>query len=419
MSWQDRIRDLAWTSPTGRRFVFAFEDLEQSFEKKGEAVDFINADETLARDYGATGRQFPVRLYQTGPDCDLNAREFDNALHERGFGQLEYPLSGTYDVVVIGKVTRRDDLVTAGNQVVWELTFTETTDLLAPTRSQDVDQQISDYQTTYEDQLITEVQSDTRISGFVTEANLKAEYTKGLAESKQSMLQTLKTMEQKARKNIFGFYDSVTSSIDLLIQDPYTLAAQSLLTVKAVSEMPADAVRKVTGYVDLLQRIIGPLGAPTVLTPADGPGAVATFAQRRLFAGAAASGLITAARRGPWTTKTQALTAAITIQDQVRQFRAWVESNVESLAGLGSVNSYDDQDLNRAANLAAGSLVELSFGLLQERVLVTDRAWGLVPLCARLYGEIDDHLDQLITQNDLSGSEILEIPRGRSIVYYN
>jgi hypothetical protein len=68
--------------------------------------------------------------------------------------------------------------------------------------------------------------------------------------------------------------------------------------------------------------------------------------------------------------------------------------------------------------LTAGHLVETSFTLLQERRIVLDRERTIIDLAAELYGSVDDRLDLLINSNDLTGSEILELPRGRTIVYY-
>jgi len=60
----------------------------------------------------------------------------------------------------------------------------------------------------------------------------------------------------------------------------------------------------------------------------------------------------------------------------------------------------------------------LSFSLKQERSIVLDRARTIVDISAELYGEVDAQLDFLINSNNLSGSEILEVPKGREIVYY-
>lgn len=68
--------------------------------------------------------------------------------------------------------------------------------------------------------------------------------------------------------------------------------------------------------------------------------------------------------------------------------------------------------------MAAGMVVSQSFTLKQERALVLSRDRGLVELVAELYGTIDAELDFFISSNNLSGSDILSIPKGRTVVYY-
>ncbi len=63
-------------------------------------------------------------------------------------------------------------------------------------------------------------------------------------------------------------------------------------------------------------------------------------------------------------------------------------------------------------------MIEISFSLKAERRITLDRARTIIDLSAELYGEIDGSLDALINNNALSGSEIFELPRGRTIVYY-
>lgn len=76
------------------------------------------------------------------------------------------------------------------------------------------------------------------------------------------------------------------------------------------------------------------------------------------------------------------------------------------------------QALQQSTALAAGYLVGLSFTLAQERRVTLDRARTIVDLAAELYGTVDDTLDFLIDTNDLSGDEIIELPAGRTVVYY-
>ena len=74
--------------------------------------------------------------------------------------------------------------------------------------------------------------------------------------------------------------------------------------------------------------------------------------------------------------------------------------------------------LRRFVAIAAGFLVEISFTLKQEFRITLDRPRTIIDLAAELYGEVDGQLDFLISSNNLTGSEILDLPRGREIVYY-
>ncbi len=70
---------------------------------------------------------------------------------------------------------------------------------------------------------------------------------------------------------------------------------------------------------------------------------------------------------------------------------------------------------------AAGFLVEISFTLAQERTLKLDRHRTPVDLVAELYGTfgvLDERLDFFINSNALVGLDILEVPKGREVVYY-
>lgn len=74
--------------------------------------------------------------------------------------------------------------------------------------------------------------------------------------------------------------------------------------------------------------------------------------------------------------------------------------------------------LQNAGALASGYLVEYSFSLIQERRLVLGRSRTIVDLAGQIYGSVDDRLNQLIDINGFTGDEIVEVPRGREVVYY-
>jgi hypothetical protein len=125
-----------------------------------------------------------------------------------------------------------------------------------------------------------------------------------------------------------------------------------------------------------------------------------------------------------FATKTEAVGAADKILSQLDAAVSWRDSGFQAVGQTGGVSTSQVdtgeayQALQRAASLAAGFLIQLSFSLIPERAIVLDRARTIIDVAAELYGSVDDRLDFLIDTNDLSGNEILELPAGRKIVYY-
>ena len=52
MAWQDRIVEAAYTSPSGERLTFDYENVSKSVEKKTTAFEFPDADGTFVQDLG-------------------------------------------------------------------------------------------------------------------------------------------------------------------------------------------------------------------------------------------------------------------------------------------------------------------------------------------------------------------------------
>ena len=74
--------------------------------------------------------------------------------------------------------------------------------------------------------------------------------------------------------------------------------------------------------------------------------------------------------------------------------------------------------LQQAVALTTGFLVQVSFTLRQERTRILERDRTVHDLVGELYGRVDEEIDFFINSNGLTGSEILELPKGKEIVYY-
>jgi hypothetical protein len=411
--WMDRLRDkVVYNSPSGVRLSADYEDVRQDVDKHTAAFNFADADGTYIQDSGHSGRRYPLRLFFWGDDYDLESETFLDALLERGTGRLEHPTYGTRDVVPFGTITRRDDLKTAANQAVFEVTFWETTGIIFPANQADpaasVLTAVDEYTAAASEEFADGVTLDTAIQ----RVSLKGAYETTLG-TVSSVLRTVAAEQDNVRQQFDAIKDSITAGIDTLINDPLALAFQTILLVQTPALFAEGIKARLVAYSDLLDTITAGDGASP---GADSPREINAFRSNDLYALGLVSGSIVSSVNAQFITKPEALEAAEKLLDELDQATLWREAAFTSFGGIDTGAAY--QQLQEAAALAAGFLVEISFSLKQERRIVLDRARTIIDLSAELYGDIDSQLDFLITSNDLTGSEILELPKGREIVYY-
>lgn len=392
MSWEDRLREAAYTSPSGVRVPFQYENVTRAFTKKTAAYDFPDADGTFVQDLGTTSRRFPLRVIFWGPDYDQDAEQFEKALAERGPGLLEHPAYGAVTAVPFGTVTRRDDLKTAANQAVIEVEFFETVGLAYPATQDDAAAEIEDAVEAFNEAAAEEFSESSDYSGALSQAEARGGFVALLDQAKAGL--------SDLSDDVGAVYDSIDSSIDTLIADPLTLAFQTIQLL----ESPGRAASLVSDRLEAYRAL-----ADSILS-GDGAG---NYATDDLYASTTVAGAVLSVTGATFETKPETLSAAEDVLALFDDVVAWRETNAP---GVDTGGAY--QQLQRAVALTVGYLVELSFTLKQERRVVLDRARTVVDLVAEIYGSVDDRIDFFINSNRLTGSEIMEIPRGRLIVYY-
>jgi len=413
MAWTDRLNAAAYTSPGGTRQTFEYEDVRRSVEKKTTAFDFPDADGTYVQDLGNTGRQYPLRLFFWGPDYDLAVAAFESLLLERGAGRLEHPAYGTVEVVPFGTITRRDDLKTAANQAVLDVTFWETIGIIYPTGQTDPGSSVLSAVDAYNAAVSEQTAAALDLSAPSSLASFKNTYG-ALLDTAEAGLQAVADTQDGVRRQFDAISDSINRGIDVLVSTPLDLVFQTTLLIQAPGRAASDISARLDAYNGLASSLLSGDGA-VVSGGGDAQGAN-TFYARDVFASSYVSGSVVSAVNAQFETKAAALTAAESILGQLSNVEAWREQNYAALAAVDTGGAY--QRLQEAVALTAGFLVGISFSLKQERAVVLDRARTIVDLSAELYGSVDDQLDFLISSNSLTGSEILELPEGRRIVYY-
>lgn len=392
MTWQDRLKEGAYNSPSGERHVFAYEDLSRSFDKKTSSHDFPNADGTYVQDNGRTGRKYPITAYFSGPNCDTDADAFEESLGETGRGKLEHPIYGTVDVVPFGTVTRNDSLKSAANQSVVEVTFWETLPLIYPIPQADPASNVLGAAAGVAGGL-----ADLPLVSNFQEFKAKFENTLTMVQSVLGKITDIKNAVESAVRKAKSYLDQGVEGI-----------LGAITTVVEIMALPSTIVSsfksKLASYQVMLDQVLG------------GSQDSATYESGRIFAAAIVTAQAVVAVESEFQSGAEALSAADTILSTFEDVNTWNDSLTSELSLIDTGQSYR-ATLDVAA-LTAGYLVQISFTLKKERKIILTRSRTIIDLAAELYGEVDSILDFFINSNEFTGSEIMEVPKGRGVLYY-
>lgn len=418
MTWRDRLRpEAAFTSASGQRLVFKYEDVEELAAARGTVFEYPDVSGAYVQRSGQGPRRYPIRAFFSGSDCDLLGDAFFEMVLEDGVGRLEHPRYGAHDVVALGEVAKRDDLKSAANQTVVEVTFWKTLGSAFPEPGVDVPSLLAASLDSFNVAASGRFGTATSLSSTVARVNMRASSLNALAKVRGS-LRSVASASSSTLRTFDGISSSINQGIDALVAQPVSLALQFSRLVQTPGRALASIQARLEGYANLIDSLfrLSPEGD-------SGVGGLETledtrnrFALSDHLALSAVSGSALSCAENQFSTRPQAIAAAEELLRQLDLVIAWRDERADDLSVIDTGESF--QAIQELVSLTAGYLIQVSFSLLPERALVTDRARTMIDLCAELYGSIDDRLDFFIDSNDLSGDEILEIPAGRRLVYY-
>ena len=431
MAWQDRLREAAYNSPGGTRRTFHYEDVSRKTPKRTTAFQFPQVDGAYIQDNGLGPRSYPLRVFFWGDNHDIEATSFELMLFERGVGKLEHPFYGTFDVVPFGDISRRDDLKSAANQTVIEITFMTTLGVVYPSAGVNPKNEIQ--AALDASKLASAEQYADQMD--VSQAVLRASSGAGIKNMLLSTSAALNSVSRATLAVTREFRESestINLGIDVLVGQPLQIAGLIANLVTLPGRALAGIRDRLVAYGILADDIYGDdLGNPAqtlinqTFLPLRTSDISNGFLNSNLFSINAVNGKIVSVLNHEFSTKPEAIEAAENILTALDDHIAWRDEGFEALKtipdlAIAQIDTGESiQALQEVAALTAGFLVEVSFSLTPERRIVLDRPRTIVDLAGELYGSIDDRLDFMISTNNLTGSEILELPRGTSVVYYS
>lgn len=393
--------------------------MSRETERRTAEFSFNGLDGVYIQDNGHGARKYPLRCIFSGNDHDRIATQFEDSLLTKGVGELEHPLYGTFPVVPVGSITRRNDLVAEANQSVVEVTFSTTLASVYPSGQgfpvSELQASISDFDLA----AALQFSQTVSLSSAVQKASIKSVVRSALAEVRSGFEQLSGPLAQ-ARRTVAEQQALINESIDVLVGAPLNLGQQLVNFALTPSRAFAGYIGRLEGYGRMIDGILRNFSS----TSGDDSQLLVTIEAKRnelrvadLMALSAVAGSVNSIVDQKYSTRPEALQAAETILNQMDLVVAWRDKRFDALGLTDTGEAY--QAVQKAVAQAAGYLVESSFSLVPERRIVLDRARTILDVCGQLYGSTsNDRIDFLINSNSLSGDEILELPRGRVISYY-
>lgn len=417
--WRSRVKPGIYTSPSGLPIEFTFVDLSRVTRKRTRVFDYSGVDDSYVQDNGIGARTYPIRCIFNGPNHDRLATSFEASLAERGPGELQHPLYGKFRAIPLGEFTRRNDLVESANESIVEVTFSTTLVDIYPAALgfpvNEILASIDGFDLSAADAFATLAELQT----VARQANFKSALRASLA-TVRGAFDSVSGVTSEARRAIQDNENLLNEAVDTLIGTPLVLAQQILGFVAAPGRLISGLGSRLEGYgrmIDNMIAVYGPRDSDVGLLDKSRADLANSLRLADLILLAGSTNMSRAAVEERASSRSSALSSALTILERLDDVTAWRDARMGSLVLSDPPQPY--ADALDAASRAAGYLVQNSYSLLPERRLALDRPRNFVELCAELYGSVSNEtLDRFIADNDLGGDEFFEFQRGRVVVYY-
>ncbi len=411
MSWSDRLQIAAYTSPSGSRFEFEYENVSIESDKKTSEFLFPERDGAFIQDLGRGGRRFPSIFFFSGEDYDIISDLFLEALEEKGIGKLEHPKYGTRAVVPTGTITRRDDLVTRSNQAAFNITFSETIENITfPESVENQETIIRESVNNFETEAAAQFANDIEIVTASESIDIQNELGEQLTETDNALNALAQTDEET-----FTAYQTVKVSyennIPNILTDPITIGQQGIILQRIPGTIKGRFETKLDAYSGIINTIASQIYEPLSIS----------FIPRNKFfislknAYTAIVALSESMLTTIFNTRPEAIKASEGILDLYNFLQDWQDDNIASMEVIDTGESYDN--MTQVISQSVSYLIALSFDLPVERRVILGEDRNMVEFIAEIYGDLEK-LDFFIQTNNLNADEMEILPIGRSVVFY-
>ena len=419
MSYRDNLRPGSFVSPSGTEHFFKFNDLTRSKGKKASVSEILDSDESVAQDQGNASPAYPMDVFFTGEDYDVEADFFWQALSERyspeNPGILKHPRWG--DVTVMPMSFSQSESFVSGAQVgKFNVEFRQTFKIAYPTT--DLNTETEALRNINKMKKATDVDRIKKDAGNL--AKLKNKITAAVKVISDSLKSIVETQEGAIAK-----FEAIQAGIDSVIDDIGTNLFNIVAATQTLMLFPGrifdDTLAKINGYYDMIVGLIDTFTDEDEGVPED---RLNNAIMLELLAGMGSAALSEAALFTDYPTKQEASDGIAIVEAGYNTVNAAIENSVELATDVDMENSYlvDHnyvtymQQTVKAINLI---ILTQSFDLKIEKRITLKEPSDMVTLCAKYYNSVENEtIDFFLTTNELIGDEFIEISPGRELVFY-
>ena len=419
MSWVDRLLVASYISPSGITFNFQYENVSAEFDKKTTTFIFPNVDGALIQDMGAGESRYPLQVIFSGENYDLESRRFWNATQEIGTGTLIHPVYGIKKVVVTGTVKRRDDLVSAANQAIFDITFSENNIAITSdnifSKIAEATNKIKSYVDRY-----CQYASFNFVKTFAT---LAAGELTAIRDSATQMFSDI--MNQLSYTiGINDDYDSLLKLLDDSIVDtindlgnkPANAINLLLSCLLISSQIPNYDVRNKMSIFDALINTKLKTKYQQKVSERERSINKNNFLLDKNYLYASVVSMCNSLAYNDLTSREEAIEINEKITNAFKESQNWIEEN-----GREIEYSDEESDYNQVYEIYTQTknyLITYAFNLSSINREILDEDRNILEFLSEKYGNLDK-IDDFIALNNLTCDEIEMMKRGREVLYYD
>lgn len=406
MSWLENIKTaLVIETGDGNKFTPSWLNASKATEYNIAEFDFPNIPGTLVKRSKPRGRKYNLEIYFKGDDHLEQSNEFEKSANDSRAWTISHPFYGRIIVqpVSLAFDNTRYNTTKITGVIIETITEDNPKTTIAPIEKIEADKELLD--TIFEDSFVNDVIPDTDDINTLSE-NTDTFYNTGLKIASDKL----------DAENYFNLFNDANAAILEATAEP--LAA--IRALQAVINAPALFVQgvkaRITVFVEQITKLSSRLD--DILTPSN----------KKIYennVGVALSAMALASsnpQEGDYDSRAKVLEIIDEITVSYNTYLADLDT-LQTDTG-GDEDSYipDSESLtglNNLMNFTLSNLFDIALESKQERSIILNNDSNIVLLAHRFYGlQADDStIDSLMEINNIGLNEILNIRKGRNIIY--